>query len=103
MGNCLVRVRLRREDYVVEYVNPVLLLAVVSEICLGICAWRSPRFLRRVAAHLLARADVIEISERERSSRKEYWLAKLNVEEDRGRARRPFVAENLSRSEVKAS
>jgi hypothetical protein len=86
-----------------EYVNPVLLLAVVSEICLGICAWRSPRFLRRVSAHLLARADVIEISERERSSRKEYWLAKLNVDEDRGSARPPFAADSLSRSGIKAS
>ena len=86
-----------------EYVNPVLLLAVVSEICLGICAWRSPRFLRRVAAHLLARADVIDISERERFLRARYWLKHLNVESDPGIPARPFPAERLSRSEMKVS
>ena len=86
-----------------EYVNPVLLLAVVSEICLGICAWRSPRFLRRVAAHLLARADVIDISERERVLRAKFWLKHLSPESDPGVAARPFPAERLSRSEMKVS
>lgn len=86
-----------------EYVNPILLLAVVSEVCLGICAWRSPRFLRRVAAHLLARADVIDISERERALRVKFWLKRFHVESEPPGAMRPFSAERLSRTEMKVS
>jgi len=33
-----------------EYFNPVLLMILVSEVCLGLCAWHSPRFLRRVTS-----------------------------------------------------
>ncbi len=86
-----------------EYVNPVLLLIVVSEICLGICAWRSPGFLRRIAAHVLARADVLDISAREKNVRTEYWRKTLDVEAEPDRARREFPAGRLSRQEAKAS
>ena len=86
-----------------EYVNPVLLLVVVSEVCLGICAWRSPGFLRRVAAHLLARADVMDISEREHNLRMKYWRKRLDVEVEPESTTRRFPAEGLSRQEMKAS
>ena len=86
-----------------EYVNPVLALALVSQICLGICAWRSPRFLRNLAAHLLARADLIDIWEHQRKARPKYWRKKLGVEDDPRTATIQLNAERLSRSEVKVS
>jgi len=65
-----------------EYFNPVLLLILVSEVCLGICAWHSPRFLRRVAAHLLTRADVVDVSRQERGRRMKLWLNEFGLEAD---------------------
>jgi hypothetical protein len=65
-----------------EYFNPVLLLILVSEVCLGICAWHSPRFLRRVAAHLLTRADVVDVSRQERERRMKVWLDEFGLEAD---------------------
>jgi hypothetical protein len=66
----------------VEYFNPVLLMILVSEVCLGICAWRSPRFLRRVAAHLLTRADVMDVSRLESERRMKLWLNEFGLEAD---------------------
>ena len=40
--------------------NLVLLMIMILETCLGICAWVSPEFLRWIASHLLTRADVVE-------------------------------------------
>lgn len=86
-----------------EYLNPVLLLILVSEVCLGTCAWHSPRFLRRIAAHLLTRADVVDVSRLESERRMKIWLDELGLEagplgiEQKARVRR------LSRDEVKAS
>ncbi len=65
-----------------EYFNPVLLLILVSEVCLGICAWLSPRFLRRVAAHLLTRADVVDVSRRESERRMKVWLDEFGLAAD---------------------
>jgi hypothetical protein len=65
-----------------EYFNPVLLLILVSEVCLGICAWHSPRFLRRVAAHLLTRADVVDVSRQESERRMTLWLNEFGLEAD---------------------
>jgi hypothetical protein len=65
-----------------EYFNPVLLLILVSEICLGVCAWHSPRFLRRVAAHLLTRADVVDVSRLESERRMKVWLNEFGLETD---------------------
>jgi hypothetical protein len=65
-----------------EYLNPVLLLILVAEVCLGICAWHSPRFLRRAAAHLLTRADVVDVSRTESERRMKLWLNELGLEAD---------------------
>jgi hypothetical protein len=65
-----------------EYINPVLVLILVSEVCLGICAWHSPRFLRRIAAHLLTRADVVDIFRQENIRRMQFWIDKFGLEAD---------------------
>ena len=65
-----------------EYFNPVLLLILLSEVCLGICAWRSSRFLRRMAAHFLTRADVVDLSRAENEWRMKYWLDELGANSD---------------------
>jgi len=67
------------------------------------CAWRSAGFLRRVAAHLLARADVMDLTERERRSRMKYWSKRLGLDIAPGTASRPFSTASLSRQEMKAS
>jgi hypothetical protein len=65
-----------------EFLNPVLFLVLVAEICLGFAAWRSPRFLRRMAAHLLTRADVVEVSRQETERRMKHYLDELGVNAD---------------------
>jgi hypothetical protein len=65
-----------------DSVNPVLLLLFIAQICLGICAARSSRFLRRAAAYLLTRADVIDISKSEGERRKRFWLDELGIGPD---------------------
>ena len=65
-----------------EYLNPILLLILISEVCLGICAWQSPRFLRRMAAHLLTRADVADFSRKEGEQRMKLWLDELGLAAD---------------------
>ena len=88
-----------------EYLNPVLLLVLVSEICLGIGAWRSPRFLRRMAAHLLTRADVVEVSRRENERRMKIWMDELGVNADpvSDKIARPLPVRRFSRDEVEVS
>jgi hypothetical protein len=76
-----------------EYVNPVLLLILISEVCLGICAWRSPQFLRRIAAHLLTQADVVDVSRAEGERRMKVWMADLGVND---RRKKHDVAPELS-------
>lgn len=61
------------------YINPLLLLILIAEVCFGICAARSPQFLRWLAAHLLARADVVELCNRESVRRKRFWLNELQA------------------------
>jgi hypothetical protein len=65
-----------------EYFNPVLLLILMAEVCLGICAWHSPRFLRRLAAHLLTRADVVDVSRKEGERRLKVWLDEFGLDAD---------------------
>ena len=65
-----------------EYFNPVVLLILLSEVCFGICAWRSSRFLRRMAAHFLTRADVVDLSRAENERRMKYWLDELGATAD---------------------
>lgn len=86
-----------------EYLNPVLLMILVSEVCLGICAWRSPRFLRRVAAHLLTRADVVDVSRRESERRMKLWVDELGLEPDPESTQPLGRVHRLSRDKVKAS
>jgi hypothetical protein len=86
-----------------EYLNPLLLLILVSEACLGTCAWQSPRFLRRVAAHLLTRADVVDVSRQESERRMKLWLDELGLEADPSSMKQQVRIRPLSRDEVKAS
>ena len=64
-----------------EYVNPVLLLILIAEVCLGICAWQSPRFLRRIAVHLLTRADVLDVARLESARSMKVWMNELGLED----------------------
>ena len=59
--------------------NLLILLLLIAEICLGICAWLSPQLLRSIAAHLLTRADVIDASRRESAHRLRFWNGELGV------------------------
>ena len=86
-----------------EYVNPVLLLILIAEVCLGLCAWISPTFLRRVAAHLLTRADVVDVSREESERRMKVWLDELGLNADPASAKQRVLVHRFSRDEVKAS
>jgi hypothetical protein len=59
--------------------NLILLLVLISELCIGICTWLSPEALRRFAAHLLTRADVIEVSREEAARRMRFWSKELHL------------------------
>lgn len=63
--------------------NLMLAMIVISEACLGICAWLTPNCLRRVAAFLLTRADVIDAARAEHLRRIQFWRAELGVADDR--------------------
>ena len=78
-----------------EYINPVLLLILLGEVCLGICAWHSPRFLRRVAAHLLTRADVLDIFRQENIRRMQFWIDKFGLKVDAVRAKQQVAFTDL--------
>ncbi len=86
-----------------EYMNPVLLLILLSQVCLGFCAWQSPRFLRRTAAHLLTRADVVVLSRAERERRMNLWMNELGLDADPTKAGHPAPVHRFSGDEVKAS
>ena len=88
-----------------EYVNPVMLLILLSQVCLGICAWQSPRFLRRAAAHLLTRADVVDVSRKESELRMKLWLEELGVDAAQKSAKAPhqLPVHRFAHDEVKAS
>ena len=67
--------------------NIALLMLLIAQVCLGICAWLSPQLLRGLAAHLLTRADVIDASRVESERRLRYWnsefgLNRENIEEE---------------------
>jgi len=86
-----------------EYFNPVLLLILVSEVCLCICAWHSPRFLRRVAAHLLTRADVVDLSQQESARRMKVWLNEFGLEADPMSTKHQAEVRRFPGDQVKAS
>ena len=60
-------------------VNSILLLITIAELTLCLCAWLCPQCLRWLAAHLLTRADVIDLSRRETKRRLQYWVDELAV------------------------
>jgi hypothetical protein len=60
--------------------NLAMALVVIAEVCLGICAWRSSEWLRWMAAHLLTRADVIDLSKAATKRRLEFWSLELGVD-----------------------
>jgi len=64
--------------------NLILLLVVVLEICIGICAWLSPQWLRSVAARLLTRADVLDLVRKEEQRRMQFWATELGLAEHPG-------------------
>jgi hypothetical protein len=73
--------------------NLVLLLVVISQVCLGVCAWLSPGCLRWVSAHLLARAEAIDAAKEMSERRLRYWRGELGLDrevlESEGPALRP--------------
>jgi hypothetical protein len=62
--------------------NLLILVVLVSEICIGVCVWLSPQFLRWFAAHLLTRADVIEVAKKEKQRRLQFWRDELRLDCD---------------------
>jgi hypothetical protein len=54
-------------------------MVVISLACFGICVWLTPALLRRVAAQLLTRADVIDAAKAEHQRRIQFWCAELGV------------------------
>jgi len=60
--------------------NLVLAAIVVAEVCLGICAWQSAGCLRWLAAHLLTKADVLDLSKAATERRMRFWSLELGVD-----------------------
>jgi len=86
-----------------EYINPVLLLILLAEVCLGIGAWQSPRFLRRIAVHLLTRADVLDVARRESARSMKVWMNELGLEDLNSRVVKPSPNHRFFEDEVKSS
>lgn len=76
--------------------NLILAVIVIAEVCLAICTWRSPECLRWLAAHLLTRADVIDLANAATKRRLQFWSLELGVE-DRG-----FPRESSSVAELES-
>jgi len=62
--------------------NLVLLMLLIAQVCLGICAWLSPQLLRGLAAQLLTRADVIDASRVESERRLRYWNREFGLNQE---------------------
>jgi hypothetical protein len=60
--------------------NLILAVIVIAEVCLALCAWRSPECLRWLAAHLLTRADVINLADAATKRRMQFWSLELGVD-----------------------
>jgi len=63
--------------------NLVLLLIVISQVCLGACAWLSPEYLRRLASHFLARADAVDAAREVTERRLRFWRSELGLDRER--------------------
>jgi hypothetical protein len=86
-----------------EYINPVLLLILLAEVCLAICTWQSPRFLRRLAAHMLTRADVLDVARRESARSMKVWMNELGLEDLNPGVAKPSPNHRFYEDEVKSS
>jgi hypothetical protein len=93
----------QQEFSTMEYINPVLLLILIAQICLAICAWQSPQFLRRVAAHLLTRADVLDVARRESARSMKVWMNELGLEDLGARAAKSPANHQFYDDEAKSS
>jgi len=62
--------------------NLVLLLVVISQVCLGACAWLSPVYLRWLASHFLARADAVDAAKEVAERRLRYWRNELGLDRE---------------------
>jgi hypothetical protein len=62
--------------------NLVLLMLLIAQACLGICAWLSPKLLRSLAAHLLTRADVIDAARLESQRRLRFWNSEFGLNQE---------------------
>jgi hypothetical protein len=62
--------------------NLVLLLIVISQVCLGACAWLSPECLRWLASHFLARADALEAARTVAERRLQFWRNELGLDRE---------------------
>jgi hypothetical protein len=63
--------------------NLVLLLVVISQVCLGACAWLSPDCLRWLASHFLARADAVDAAREVTERRLQFWRGELGLDRER--------------------
>ena len=70
------------QPYSKNTMNIVLLMLLIAQACLGICAWLSPRLLRGLAAHLLTRADVIDASRLESERRLRFWNSEFGLNQE---------------------
>lgn len=77
--------------------NVVLLLILIAQICLGVCAWLTPEALRSMAALLLTRADVIEAARAEHSRRLRYWQGELGLDRNSSDTLRFEPAQSIAR------
>ena len=80
-----------------DYINPAIVLILVLEVFWGICARQSPRFLRRIAARLLTRADLLDILREENIRRKQFWIDKFKLEADSVRDKQHVLLTDLPR------
>jgi hypothetical protein len=62
--------------------NLVLLLVVISQVCLGACAWLSPECLRWFASHFLARADALDAARAVAERRLQFWRNELGLDRE---------------------
>jgi hypothetical protein len=62
--------------------NPLILVIIICEVSLAICTWLSPKALRRLAALLLTRADVIDAAREVRERRMQFWRGELGLDRE---------------------
>lgn len=60
--------------------NLILLLVLIAEVCLGVCGWRSPQWLRFVAARLLTRTDILDLVQKEEQRRMQFWTSQFGLD-----------------------